>query len=252
MTTPNLFAAVTSATGAQLDANFAALGAVSVINGTVTGTNTIAFTPGATTPTIAAYANNQLFAFVAVASNTGAATLQVGSLAALSIYKDSPAGPIALTGGEIVLGNYVEMAYDSALNSNAGGFHLRAGGSGLPSALVSSGTSTVTIATGTTLTAAQMTGAGVNQAVLLRQGALGADFVDQTDTATALVGAFGGAAFLHAAWRLRVINTSGHTQTLTAGSGVNIASGPTTANGATHDFLGVVVGVSPASVVIYG
>lgn len=252
MTTPNLFAAVTSATGAQLDANFAALGAVSVVNGTVTGTNTIAFTPGTTTPTIAAYANNQLFAFVAAASNTGAATLQVGTLAALNVYKDSPAGPIALTGGEIVLGNYVELAYDAALNSNAGGFHLRASSSGLPSALVNSGTATVTVAAGTTLTAAQMTGAGVQQAILLRQGALGADFVDQTDTAAALVGAFGGGAFLHAAWRLRMINTSGHTQTLTAGSGVNIASGPTTANGATHDFLGVVVAVSPASVVIYG
>lgn len=252
MTLPFLFANVTSATGQNLDDDFAAVGAIGVLNGTVTGTNTVAFTPAAGTPAIAVYANNQVFAAVIAGTNTAAATLQVGSLATLSVYKDTPAGPVALTGGELVAGNYVMFVYDSALNGATGGFHLRAASSGLPSPLVQSGTSTVTVGAGTTLTAAQLTGGGVQQAILLRQGAPAGDFNDQTDTATAIVGAFGGAATAKAAFRIRVINTSGHTQTITAGSGVNIASGPTTASGSTHDFIGVVVVASPASIIIYG
>jgi hypothetical protein len=55
-------------------------------------------------------------------SNTGAATLQVGTgggaLGPLSIVKDSPAGPIALVGGELVAGNRIGVQVRSTA------FHL--------------------------------------------------------------------------------------------------------------------------------
>jgi hypothetical protein len=61
---------------------------------------------------------------VAVASNSGATTARVGSLAVLPVYKDKSGGPTALAGGEIIIHNFVTLIYDAALNSGGGGFHL--------------------------------------------------------------------------------------------------------------------------------
>lgn len=63
--------------------------------------------------------------FIAYATNTGATTLQVSGGAVLPIVKDTPAGPVALTGGEIAIGsggqnNVVTVTYD-ATNTE---FHL--------------------------------------------------------------------------------------------------------------------------------
>lgn len=124
MALPYLFFNVTQATGAQLDANFAALGVLTPIPGTAAGTNTIVITPAANTPTIAAYSTGMQFTAIAAATNTGAATGKIGSLATLSIYKTSVAGPVALTGGEIISGTSFTLLYDAALNSGTGGFHL--------------------------------------------------------------------------------------------------------------------------------
>jgi len=120
MALPYAFAGVTRATGAQLDANFAALGALTPIPCTASGSNTITLAQNANTPAISAYSNYMQFTAVAAQTNTGAATGKVGALATLSIYKPSPAGPVALTGGEIVAGTALTLLYDSALN----GFHL--------------------------------------------------------------------------------------------------------------------------------
>ena len=124
MALPYLFAGVTSGTGAQLDADFAAVGALGVFPCTVAGTNTITMTLAANTPTISAYSNYLRFSGIAAATNTTAVTAQVGSLGSLNVYKDSPSGPIVLAGGEIVAGCAFVLVYDSALNSGAGGFHL--------------------------------------------------------------------------------------------------------------------------------
>lgn len=126
MPLPITFAGLSVATGAELDQNFAALGALTTIPCTVSGTNALALTPLANTPTVSGYANYQAFSCVASATNTGATTAAVGSLAALSVYKDKSTGPTALAGGEIVNHNLITLTYDSALNSGAGGFHLRA------------------------------------------------------------------------------------------------------------------------------
>lgn len=124
MTIPTTFAAATSATGAQLDTNFQFVGAYSVQPCTVTGTNALTITLSANTVALTSYAQGLVFSAVATGSNTGATTAQLGSLTALNVYRDSTSGPVALTGGEIVIGNYILLIYDAALNSGAGGFHL--------------------------------------------------------------------------------------------------------------------------------
>lgn len=119
-----VFGALTAPTLPELDANFYALANLSVVQGALSGTNTITFTPTTEMPTLTAYALNQVFAGVAAGTNTGAVTVNAGSLGALPVYKDTVAGPVALAGGEIYTGNYAGFAYDVALNGGAGGFHL--------------------------------------------------------------------------------------------------------------------------------
>lgn len=58
--------------------------------------------------------------FVAVATNTGPATLNPSGYGAISIVKDTAAGPVALTGGEIAAGNVIAAVYYSTSNT----FHL--------------------------------------------------------------------------------------------------------------------------------
>lgn len=124
MALPTLFANATVATGAQLDGNFAAVGAIGVIPCTAVGTNTLALTPNANTPAVGAYANYARFSFVAVNSCSGAVTAAIGSLPALNVYKNSASGPAALVSGDIIDENAYTLVYDSALNSGTGGFHI--------------------------------------------------------------------------------------------------------------------------------
>jgi hypothetical protein len=66
------------------------------------------------TPSIAptAYLAGAAFRFIATYSNTGATTLNISGLGAVAVYKKTPAGPVALTGGEIVAGNEISVVYD--------------------------------------------------------------------------------------------------------------------------------------------
>ena len=248
MALPVTFAAQTTPTMPELDQNFAALGALTAIPCTVSGTNTITMTPAANTPTIAAYANYQPFSGVAAATNTGAATNAVGGLTALAIYKDSASGPVALAGGEIVIGNALYLVYDSALNAGNGGFHLLGA---VTKANTGAAPATVNSATGVTLSAAVLTGSGTTQAIQLRTGAASGDFNDTTDTATAIIGAIPGCG-LYTYFRFTVLNSTGHTQTILAGSGVTVSGVATTANGTTHAFVGVVTNLGSPAVTISG
>ena len=72
----------------------------------VAGTDTIT---GSATPTPAAYAAGQMFAFIAAATNTGAATLNVSSLGAKAITKK---GTTALAAGDIISGAVHVVRYD--------------------------------------------------------------------------------------------------------------------------------------------
>lgn len=126
MSLPTLFANLTLATGAELDGNFAALGAISTIPCGVTGTNNIALTPLDNTPTVPAYLNYMQFSGIAAGDNTGAVTAGINSLPSLPVYKDTPAGPVLLTGTEIQQGCLFVLTYDSALGAG-GGFHVQTG-----------------------------------------------------------------------------------------------------------------------------
>ena len=124
MPLPNIFAAQTTPQMSELDQNFNALGVLVPIPGALAGTNTLTFTPTTTNvPTVTAYSNYAQFCGVVVTSNTGPVTLQVGSLGALPVYKDTGVGPAALSGGELVTACAATFQYDSALNSGGGGFH---------------------------------------------------------------------------------------------------------------------------------
>ncbi len=125
MALPTLFANQTQSTGSELDGNFAALGKLTPLPGTISGTNTLSLTLLSNTPTVAAFANGNMFVGVAAGTNTSAVTLAVGAVGPLSVYKDTESGPLALTGGEIVTGNSYGFRYDSTLNTGSGGFHLQ-------------------------------------------------------------------------------------------------------------------------------
>jgi hypothetical protein len=68
----------------------------------------------------AAYANGQIVSFRATETNTGAATLNVNSIGAKAIWKNTGAGPAALVGGEIRNTGIYLAQYQAALNSSAG------------------------------------------------------------------------------------------------------------------------------------
>ena len=121
-----LFANASTATGAQLDLNFGTLGAMALTPCGVTGTNNLSLTPLAAAPQVSTYVNYQAFAGIAAADNTGTVSAGVGGLNSLPVYKDSPTGPVLLTGGEIQQGNLITLTYDSSLNPS-GGFHLQTG-----------------------------------------------------------------------------------------------------------------------------
>ncbi len=124
MALPYSFSNNSSPTGPEVDADLAQLGSQSTVPCTVSGTNALTLTQRINTSTVTAYANNNRYSGVATATNTAATTARVGALAALNVYRDSPAGPVPLTGGEIVNGCAFTLVYDSALNTGAGGFHL--------------------------------------------------------------------------------------------------------------------------------
>lgn len=137
MALPTAFANLVNPTGPELDSDLSAVGVIGTIPCTVSGSaNAIMMTPNAntpvpaanpSTPTVAAYGNYMRFSGIATATNSGATTIAVGALSALNAYKDTPAGPVALVGTEIVQNCAFEAVYDSTLNANAGGFHVRFG-----------------------------------------------------------------------------------------------------------------------------
>jgi len=125
MTLPTTFANLNQATGGQLDDNFAALGKITPIHGVIAGTDALTLTPQTDTPSVDLYETGNIFVGVAAGTNTAAVTLAVGGLGALSVYKDTSAGPAALSPGDIFTGNAYGFIYDAALSGGAGGFHLQ-------------------------------------------------------------------------------------------------------------------------------
>jgi hypothetical protein len=72
----------------------------------VAGTNSITATA---TPTLTAYATGAIYSFIALNTNTGAATLSIDGLTATSITKN---GSVALSAGDIQAGKMMLVEYD--------------------------------------------------------------------------------------------------------------------------------------------
>lgn len=121
---PTIFAPLTDATGAQLDAclNFAA--AIGVIPSLIGGTNTLTVTPTLNAGPLSAYQDFMVFGGAIANNNSGAVTANAAGLGAVNVFKLSTLGPVPLVGGELKAGNFVLLAYNSALNSSAGGFYV--------------------------------------------------------------------------------------------------------------------------------
>lgn len=77
----------------------------------VSGSNTIV---GTATPTPAAYGLGQMFEWIQATTNTGASTLNVSSLGATNLFKNSPAGIVACVAGDLIAGNNYIARYDTA------------------------------------------------------------------------------------------------------------------------------------------
>lgn len=91
------------------------------------GTNIITLTPLDASPLITAYADYEVFSFVAENTSTGAVTMTVvprdGTLSTLKAYKTS--GAAQATTGDIVAGSLYLAVYNDALDSAAGGFVVK-------------------------------------------------------------------------------------------------------------------------------
>lgn len=118
------FSNLTNPTGPELDNTFLAYAVFGMIPCTVSGTNNLTLALNSNTPALTQLTQGIQFSGVFAGGNTGAMTAIVGTFPALNVYKDSPAGPIVLSGGEGVTGNAFSLRYDSVLNSGAGGYHI--------------------------------------------------------------------------------------------------------------------------------
>lgn len=119
MALPVTFGPQTTVSLGQLAQNFNALGALTVIQCSSSGTNAIVLTPAANAPAINAYGlpNPVKFGFLAPASTSGAVTLEVGALGFFPVYTTNG---VQATSGTLIVGNYYEVTYTTGAIYNAG------------------------------------------------------------------------------------------------------------------------------------
>lgn len=106
----------------DIDANFNAVAQSAVTACTAVGTNTIALTPIANQATVATLRANQFFSFIAAATTTGPATVNVNALGAINLYLAD--GITQATTGNVVISTQYLISYDASLNSAAGGYRI--------------------------------------------------------------------------------------------------------------------------------
>lgn len=126
MALPWVFGSLTTGSqpASKLDDNFNALGAISSIPCTVTGTSAYTLVPVSGVPTVAAYTQLQAYRGVVPNTSAGAVTAQVGALGFVNCYKATSSGPAAMSTGDAVANECYDFIYDVALNSGSGGFHV--------------------------------------------------------------------------------------------------------------------------------
>lgn len=89
-----------------------AQGGTTVYFASTSGGSANAQTVASPTPTGFTLAVGKRVTFIAGFTNTGAMTLNVNSTGATNVFRMTPAGPVALLGGEVIGGNYIEAVYD--------------------------------------------------------------------------------------------------------------------------------------------
>lgn len=138
MALPRVFAALTSALMSYLDDDFNAVGALTTLQTTSSGTNAVTLTPAANAPSIAAYGlpNPVRFGFQAPSTSTGAVTLRINALAFLKVFL--PSGVQANT-GDLTANGYYEVVYLASLDTGAGGWIIASSLPGTGAAPVSLG-----------------------------------------------------------------------------------------------------------------
>jgi len=107
---------------ALLDQEFAAVAAMGTTYCTASGTNNLLLTVAPNQPVPTGYSNGQRFNFIAPANNSGAVTIQVGSLAAIPVH----AGGAALSANMFIAG----VATEVVISGNGIQADFVAGGSG--------------------------------------------------------------------------------------------------------------------------
>lgn len=125
MTLPVTFGPLTAASMGQLDQNFNAVGALTTIQCSSTGTNAIVLTPAANQPVVNAYGlpNPLKFGFTAPNASTSSVTLEIGAIGFLPVYT---ANGVQATSGTLQAGVYYEVTYTtgSIYNSGSGAWVL--------------------------------------------------------------------------------------------------------------------------------
>lgn len=101
---------ITSLSGLTTPLSPAQGGSAYFIGGTSVGTNTV--TLANPSPNGFAYTAGYVVTFIAGGTNTGAVTLNVNSLGAKTVNKQTLAGPAALTGSEVQSGQLIAAYYD--------------------------------------------------------------------------------------------------------------------------------------------
>lgn len=104
----------------QLDTDYDSVARMGTYMCSSTGTNAYTLTGLTGYPTMTAYGNNQKIGFIANATSTTLVTIAVSPLGTLKAYQNN--GSTQITTGGIVAGSYYEFAYNSTLNSSAGGW----------------------------------------------------------------------------------------------------------------------------------
>jgi len=121
MTYPTSFQSLSSGNQplSLFDTMFNIVGQQGNIPCTASGTNAITLTPNTNYYAPAAYTNAQIVSFKAVATSTGAVTIQIGGLSLVNLYT---AAGVQANAGDLVLNSHYEAQYWGDLNTGSGGF----------------------------------------------------------------------------------------------------------------------------------
>lgn len=106
----------------QLDQDYDAAARMGTLMCTAAGTNVVTLTAITNYPTMVAYGNYQKVGFIAPATPSGSVTLGVSPLSSIPAYRNN--GTTQLGASDYTSGDYLEFAYNLALNSGGGGWQL--------------------------------------------------------------------------------------------------------------------------------